>query len=148
MRLASLGSLVAETSMKLAASIVMWLVAAFYAYGALVHVLNMLGLSGFDWRSAPLKWQVLDVSYLLIDLLVVVGLLLRWRFGFVALYVAALSQILLYTVLREWIIDVPPEFAVSEEQRRYLTSLMIFHCLTLGLVSAALWYQSKTSHTL
>ena len=81
--------------MKLAASIVIWLVAAFCCYGALVHVLNMLSLTGFDWQSAPLKWQVLDV---------------------------------------------PTEFAVSEEQRGYLNSLVAFHCVTLVLVSAALWY--------
>ena len=129
--------------MKLAASIVIWLVAAFYAYGALVHVLNMFSLSGFDWRSAPVKWQVLDVSYLIIDLVVVVGLILSWRLGFVAFYVAALSQIILYTVFRNWIIDVPAEFAVSDEQRGYLTSLVIFHCVTLVLVTAAVWVRSS-----
>lgn len=32
--------------MKLAATIVIWLVAAFYAYGALVHVMNMFSLTG------------------------------------------------------------------------------------------------------
>ena len=58
-------------------------------------------------------------------------------------YAAALSQILLYTVFREWIIDVPAEFAVSAEQRSYLTTLVIFHCVTLVLVSAALWYRSN-----
>ena len=131
--------------MRLAASIVIWIVAAFYGYGALVHVLNMLSLTGFDWRAAPLKWQVLDVSYLLVDLLVVVGLIMSWRAGFVAFYVAALSQIFLYTVLREWIIDVPAEFAVSEEQRGYLTTLVIFHCVTLVLVSAALWHRAKAT---
>ena len=129
--------------MKLAASIVIWVVAAFYAYGALVHALNMLSLSGFDWRSAPLKWQALDVVYLIIDVLVVVGLILSWRLGFVAFFVAALSQILLYTVFREWILDVPAEFAVSDDQRGYLTSLVIFHAVTLVLVSSALWYQSR-----
>ena len=68
--------------MKLAATIVIWVVAAFYGYGALVHALNMLSLPGFDWRSAPLTWQALDVTYLLLDILVVVGLLLGWRAGF------------------------------------------------------------------
>lgn len=128
---------------KLAASIVIWVVAAFYCYGALVHVLNMFSLTGFDWGSAPLKWQVLDVSYLLLDLLVVVGLILSWKAGLVAFYLAAFSQILVYTLFREWIIDVPAEFAVSDEQRGYLTSLVIFHCITLVLVSVALWSRSR-----
>ena len=39
-------------------------IAACYAYGAAVHVTNMVGLSGFDWLEAPLKWQVLDVACL------------------------------------------------------------------------------------
>ncbi len=129
--------------MKRVASIVFWIVAAFYAYGALVHVLNMLGLTGFDWRSAPLKWQALDVIYLILDVLVVVGLILRRRIGFIAFYLAALSQIVLYTLLRDWIVDVPAEFAVSEEQRSYLTTLVTFHCVTLVLVSSALWYERR-----
>lgn len=129
--------------MRLVASIIIWVVALFYLYGAAVHVFNMLGLSGFDWRAAPLKWQALDAVYLVIDLVVAAGLILGWKVGFVAFYVAALSQIILYTVLREWIIDVPPEFAVSEEQRGYLTSLVVFHCVTMVLVTLAWWTRMK-----
>ena len=124
--------------MKLAASIVVWIVALFYAYGALVHVMNMLSLTGFDWQSAPLKWQALDIVYLVIDVIVVAGLLLSWKAGYVAFYLAALSQIILYTFFRDWIVDVPPEFAVSDEQRSYLTGLVVFHSVTLVLVTAAL----------
>ncbi len=129
----------------MAATIIIWIVAAFYLYGAAVHVLNMLCLTGFDWRSAPLKWQVLDVVYLAIDLLVVVGLILNWKVGFIAFYAAAFSQIVLYTLLRAWIIDVPAEFAVTAEQRSYLTSLVIFHGVTIVLVTWALWYRSRGS---
>ena len=124
--------------MKLAASIIIWVVALFYAYGALVHVMNMLSLTGFDWQSAPSKWQALDIIYLILDVVVVAGFLLSWKAGYAAFYVAALSQILLYTVFRSWIMDVPAEFAVSEEQQSYLTGLVIFHVLTLILVSFAL----------
>jgi hypothetical protein len=52
---------------------IIWVVALFYLYGAAVHVFNILGLSGFDWRAAPLKWQALDVVYLVIDLVVAAG---------------------------------------------------------------------------
>ncbi len=124
--------------MKLAASIVIWIVALFYAYGAIVHVMNMLSLTGFDWRSAPVKWQALDVVYLVIDVVVVAGLLLSWKVGYVAFDLAALSQIVLYTALRSWIIDVPAEFAVSDEQQSYLTGLVVFHCVTIVLVTLAL----------
>ncbi len=130
--------------MKLAAAIVIWSVALFYLYGAAVHVFNILSLSGFDWKAAPLKWQVLDVVYLVLDLLVVAGLILSWKPGFIAFYVAAISQIILYTVFRGWIVDVPQEFSVSEEQRGYLTSLVVFHCVTLALVTIALVIQMKS----
>jgi hypothetical protein len=37
----------------IAARLIILIVAAFYAYGALVHVLNMGSLTGFDWGQAP-----------------------------------------------------------------------------------------------
>ncbi len=129
--------------MKLAATAVIWIIALFYLYGAAVHMFNILGLSGFDWRAAPLKWQVLDIAYLVIDLLVVAGLILGWKAGFAAFYVAAISQIVLYTVFRDWIVDVPEEFSVSEEQRGYLTTLVVFHCVTIVLVTSALWIRTR-----
>ena len=131
--------------MKLAASITIWIVALFYAYGAVVHVLNMLSMSGFDWQSAPLKWQALDIVYLVLDILVVAGLILSWKAGYAAFYLAAVSQIILYTVFRDWITDVPPEFAVTDEQRSYLTGLVIFHCVTIVLVSVALKIRSMAT---
>ncbi|MEM8717460.1 MAG: hypothetical protein AAGE92_17100 [Cyanobacteria bacterium P01_G01_bin.4] len=78
---------------------VLVLVTVFYAYGALMHVLNMLGLAGFDWLAAPLKWQILDAVYLAINLLVCVGLFRRFRPSVFAFYIAAFTQIGLYTVL-------------------------------------------------
>lgn len=132
--------------MKLFASIVIWLVVLFYAYGATVHILNMLSLTGFDWLVAPLRWQILDVVYLILDATVVVGLFLSWKIGYAAFYLAAVSQILLYTIFRNWIIDVPSEFAVTfavtEDQRSYLTMLVIFHCVTLAVMTAALKLRS------
>ena len=71
---------------------------------------NILGLSDFDWRAAPLKWQALDIVYLVIDLLVVAGLILSWKIRYIALYVDAIRQIIMYTIYRDWIIDVPQKF--------------------------------------
>lgn len=118
--------------------LVLWVIAAFYAYGALVHLLNMAGFSGFDWRTAPLKWQVLDIACLGLDVVVVTGFVLERRFGFIAFYAAAASQILLYTLLRDWILDVPEVFARSREEIAYLDLLVGFHIVTLMLVTAVL----------
>lgn len=118
--------------------LVLWAIAACYAYGALVHLMNMAGFSGFDWTSAPLKWQILDVVYLALDVVVVAGFVLGRRVGFVAFYAAAVSQILLYTLLRAWILDVPEAFARSPEEIAYLDLLVGFHVVTLALVTAVL----------
>jgi len=122
----------------MAASTIILITASFYAYGGMVHVLNMLSLSGFNWHSAPIKWQALDVIYLILDVVVVVGLVARWKVGYVAFYVAAISQIFLYTVFLDWIVDVPTEFAVTDGQLSYLSMLVAFHSITLILVTAAL----------
>ncbi|MBT8415384.1 MAG: hypothetical protein KJO30_13750 [Boseongicola sp.] len=117
-------------------SAVFYIIAAFYAYGAVVHVLNIASPTGFNWSEAPLKWQVLDVAYLALDVVVVVGLLKRSRVGIAAFFMAAFSQICLYTVLRSWVLDVPPAFQRSPAEVAYLDSLVMFHivtCLVVGL---------------
>ena len=127
------------------AKAVFWIIAAFYAYGALVHVLNMLGMSGFSWLNAPAKWQALDLVYFVLDVTVVIGLLAGLRVGYLALVVAAVSQIILYTVLRDWILDVPEAFARSPEEASYLNVLVIFHIVTLVLFFIALWVKQNFS---
>jgi len=97
----------------------------------------MADLSGFDWASAPLKWRLLDISYLVLDLGVVIGLLIRPHVGLVLFVVAAASQIVLYTVFRNWVIDVPVEFARSNDQIAYLWTLVVFHLATLLIVGTS-----------
>ena len=101
--------------------------------------MNIAGLSGFNWLEAPVKWQILDVFYLAIDIVVALGFFAGWRIAFPAFYAAASSQIVLYTGLRDWIIDVPAEFAVSPNQVAYLDTLVIFHLITIIFVSFAWW---------
>jgi len=112
------------------------LIAAFYAYGAAVHVLNMLSLTGFDWLAAPRLWQALDVIYLGLDVAVAVGLVLRRAVGIVAFVTAAASQIVLYTVFRDAVAMAGTEFALGPDQLAYLTTLVSFHVVTLALFAA------------
>jgi hypothetical protein len=114
-----------------------------YAWGAAVHVMNMFGLSGFDWVEAPMKWKVLDVGYLVLDLAIVVGLALRRGWALVALGAAATSQILLYTIGREWILSVPPSHAPGADARAYLDVLVAFHVVTLGLIALLAWLERR-----
>ena len=102
-----------------------------YVYGAAVHVMNIAGVSGFDWFAAPLKWQVLDIVYLVVDAAVVIGVMARRRFAVLLFIAAALSQIVLYTALRGWILDVPPDFAFLPAEVGYLDRFVLFHAATL-----------------
>lgn len=96
---------------------IFWIVAAFYAYGALVHIL--------------------DIVYLVLDVVVVVGLLRGSWIGVGAFFLAATSQIALYTVFRGWVLDVPAAFQRSSEDLAYLNGLVGFHTLTCIAVTAA-----------
>jgi len=130
---------VSQSPRQTAARLIFWIISAFYAYGALVHILNMLSLTGFDWGEAPANWKVLDVAYLFLDVTVVVGLLRGAWIGIWAFFGAALSQIALYTVLRDWVLDVPDAFRRSAEEIAYLDGLVIFHVVTCVAVSVAIW---------
>lgn len=113
-------------------------IAALYAYGAMIHVVNMSGLAGIEWSSTPLRWRLFDVVYLILDVVVVVGFVLRLTVGYVAFYIAAVSQILLYGIFGDWMLggmDVP---VISPEQMSNVTTLIVFHLVTLLLVSIVL----------
>lgn len=118
--------------------VIFWIVAAFYAYGALVHILNIASMTGFSWPDAPLKWQILDIVYLVLDVVVVVGLIRGSWIGIAAFFLAATSQIMLYTVFRGWVLDVPAAFQRSAEDVAYLDGLVGFHVLTCIAVAAAM----------
>ena len=111
-----------------------WAIAALYAYGALVHVMNIVGLSGFAWLGAPLKWQVLDIVYLGLDVAIVACVFRRTAAAVPLLAIAALSQILLYTLGRPWVLDVPNEYRPAPSSVAYLDGLVIFHAATLAVL--------------
>jgi hypothetical protein len=121
------------------------LIAAFYAYGAAVHVANMASLTGFDWLAAPRLWQALDIVYLVLDVAVVVGLLLKHAFGLGAFIVAATSQIVLYTVFRDHVAMLGTPHALDPAQVDYLTTLVAFHVVTV-VIFALLAAFAPTKH--
>ncbi|MGK7945807.1 MAG: hypothetical protein AB4058_15200 [Microcystaceae cyanobacterium] len=124
--------------MKHLTNIILWLVALCYLYGATIHLMNILSLTGLNWLETPLKWRILDIVYLLLDITVVIGFFLNLKIAYISFYIAAISQILLYTLLRSWITDVPSQFTLSSEQVSALSSLVIFHSATLILVTLTL----------
>ena len=102
-----------------------------------MHGVNVLGLGGFEWADAPTKWQVLDIAYRILDVIVLLGFFERAKVFIVAFYIAALSQIVLYTALRPWVVDVPEAFQFTPQQNQYLTTVGVFHGVTIVLVTGA-----------
>lgn len=119
-------------------SAVLWVVTCFYLYGAAVHVANISSAMGFEWLDAPRKWQILDVVYLILDLIVIAGLWTLASVSVLAFYVASVSQVVLYTAGRSWIMNVPEEVQTSAAVSAYLDLLIAFHVIAMVLVTAAI----------
>ena len=116
-----------------------YIMAAVYTLGTLVHLASIAGLTGGNWLEKPRKWQLLDEFYMLLDACVAGGLLLRRWWGIAALILAAGSQILLYTELRDWILDVPEAFAPSAGELWFLDQLVMFHFASLAVLAVFCW---------
>ncbi|MDJ0759645.1 MAG: hypothetical protein QNJ19_09600 [Woeseiaceae bacterium] len=105
--------------------------------------MNMLDLTGFDWSGAPAKWQLLDVGYLALDVAVVAFLIRGSALGTGLLAVAAASQIVLYTLLRAWVLDVPAAYRVDPAAEGYLDVLLVFHAVTLMSILVTLVWRTS-----
>lgn len=107
-----------------------WIVAALFAYGGIVHVANILSLSGYAWSESPPAWQIFDIVFLALDVAVVAGVLARSGVAVIAFIAAAVLQVLVYQFF-------PEAFAASPEQFEIVNRLMIF-ALALLVIFAVL----------
>lgn len=105
-------------------------VSAFYAYGTLAHVPNIMVLSGFEWSSVPLTWKSLDVIDLVLGPTACIGLFRCLQLSILALCSAGVGQAILYTTLRSSIIDAPEPFTITPDQNSYLSALVIVDVAT------------------
>lgn len=104
-------------------------VAVFYIFGGGVHYANLLGFGELTWADVPLSWKIVDLVYAPLDTLVVIGLWLREPWGIVSLFVAMVSQCVVYAGFSEL-------FAMTAEHRNGLQSMLVFHGLTFLIFSA------------
>jgi hypothetical protein len=118
-------------------------IAAIFALGAAVHALNIAGLTGFDWSSAPAKWQALDVVYLVVDAIVVAGVIARRAIGWMAFVAASASQVALYTAFRPWLMDIPADFTLTPGHTGYMDMLVTFHAGALALFAGLVVWTGK-----
>ncbi len=128
---------------RILSTMILAVLALFYGHGAVLRGLTMAGQTGFDWAAAPLRWQVLDMVYLPLGLAVAGALVFRPPMGVVLLWIAALGQILLYTVFRDWVLDVPPAFLPTGAQQARLDRLVWFHAASILAAGAALWLRRR-----
>lgn len=123
--------------------IILWLLALVYAYFAFFRMLNITGMNGFDWATAPVSSQILDVFYLAINLVVIYGFVLARPLGFVAFFVAAFSQLVLFILTRP---DFEPAGAGGPDFIAIIFDFRVaFQLFTIALVLIALWLKGVSA---
>ena len=108
--MADLGEWLAEATQAKWTGIYLRILACILFYGAAVHIGNLLGLGDRPWRSTPLLWRCMDVTLLVFDVIVGVGLWRKAVWAAIAFILGILLlQILPYTLLRQQFIQTPAD---------------------------------------
>lgn len=105
------------------------------AYGASVHLANLLGLGEKPWSEMPMTWRVGDILYAAVDLVTAIGLWQRTAWGILCFLGAIASQFIIYTIF----ID---SFAFTVEQRQTLYGLLGTEAILVSVL-AILWVAKK-----
>ncbi|MGD1861909.1 MAG: hypothetical protein ACFB0E_18295 [Leptolyngbyaceae cyanobacterium] len=105
------------------------------AYGATVHVGNMLGLSGTPWLETPLLWRALDIMLLVFNGVTAVALWQGWSWSVGLLFSGlALLQFVPYIFLRS-------HFILKPEDAQTLNGLLGTEALLLLIFASLLWFK-------
>ena len=93
------------------------ILAIIIAYGASVHIANMMGFGEMSWAEMPLTWRVGDLVYGLLDTVTAIGLWQKTVWGIFCFLSAIASQFLIYTLFIDY-------FAFTSEQRQTIYGLL------------------------
>jgi len=102
------------------------LLAAIYAFACLRHIANMLGFGELPWAEAPLAWQISDIGYAILDAIAAIGLFLQRPWGIAAFLLAAVSEILLFTLVPDW-------FVMRPEHLTLLRGFVVYHIIAIAI---------------
>jgi hypothetical protein len=102
------------------------ILAVIYAFAAVMHIGSILGFGRTPFADAPLSWQLSDIAYGVIDTIAAIGLWQQKFFGIAAFFVAAISEILLFTLVPEW-------FVVEPEQLTMLRGFVAYHLVAIAI---------------
>lgn len=97
-----------------------------YAIAAILHIGSILGFGRTPFAEAPLSWQLSDIAYGIIDTIAAIGLWQQKSWGIAAFFVAAISEILLFTLVPEW-------FVVEAEQLTMLRGFVAYHLIAIAI---------------
>ena len=112
--------------------------AGLYGLGGTVHIANILGYGELPWLESPLSWRVGDIFWGLLDVVALVGMVFRWPIAVPALALAAASQVFVYGLF-------PDLFALTDDHRVVLRSMVAFNGVALVLLGAGLFWVYRTS---
>ena len=116
------------------------IIGVMYGFGGLVHVGNILGFGEMTWAESPLSWKLGDVFWGILDIVAVVGIILKAPVGVLAVTLAALSQIVVYGI---W----PERFALTDEHLSVLRGMVFFNTSVLIILGCLVWLASSKSGT-
>ena len=111
-----------------------------YGFGGLVHIGNILGFGELNWSESPLSWKIGDIVWGILDIVALVGVLLKAPVGVIAIALAALSQILVYGF---W----PERFALTDEHFSTLRGMVYFNAIVLIILGFLVWFASSRNAT-
>ncbi len=101
------------------------ILAIIYAFAAVLHIGSVLGFGRTPFLDAPLSWQVSDIFYGIIDTIAAAGLWQQQFWGISAFFIAATSEILLFSLVPDW-------FVVEPSQLTMLRGFIAYHLVALG----------------
>ncbi len=108
-----------------------------YAFGASVHLGNLLGFGRYTLAEMPRHFLIADIFYLVMNVVTIVGLWRNSSWGRICLLVMLGSQLLIY-------LGFPGAFAVTDAERSQIRGMVWFHVGTLT-VFFVLWFLASRS---
>lgn len=108
-------------------------IALILAYGAIIHMGNMAGLTGIPWLSTPLLWRGMDLALLTFNIVTAIALWrgLSWSVWLVFGGILLL-QFVPYTLFRS-------QFVLKPEDAQTLSGLLGTEGLLLAVFAVMLW---------
>jgi len=107
-----------------------------YAFAAVRHIGNIVGLGEIPFDASPLSWQITDAFYAVLDTIAAIGLWrLRW-WGVAAFLTAAVSEILLFSFAIDWL-EVPADYLPL------LRGFVAYHLVAIGIYAGLRWREAR-----